>query len=182
MTIATIVVDPSLVPTKAARRPRLGSKRAPLRLARAFAPFMAPGDPNGATLTVQVSQIALGAVGGATGAIDTVEGAATLKGGGATEDGRVPPPARPMSARRPDPVPQRAGQRKPACWRCCSLRRELPGKPSRSDEPDAAAERRGPAYARTLHTRGRAPARAMARPAACPPLAPGRGRARRMGA
>ncbi len=86
MTIATIVVDPSLVLNQSGEATAAWVESAlPGELARAFAPFMAPGDPNGATLTVQVSQIVLGAVGGVTGAIDTVEGAATLKGGGATK-------------------------------------------------------------------------------------------------
>ncbi len=53
-------------------------------LAQSFAPYMAPGDPNGATLNVQIASISLGTVGGAAGAIDWMKGSATLSGGGAT--------------------------------------------------------------------------------------------------
>jgi hypothetical protein len=82
--IATIVVDPSRVLTQSGEVTAGWVESAlPGELARAFAPFMAPGDPSGATLTVAISEIVLGGVGGATGAIDTIGGEATLNGGGA---------------------------------------------------------------------------------------------------
>ena len=54
----------------------------PSRLAHAFASNMAAGDPNSATLHVEIVSIALGTVGGAAGSIDTIKGTATLSGGG----------------------------------------------------------------------------------------------------
>jgi hypothetical protein len=51
-------------------------------LSKAFERYMAPGDPDGATLSVQISSVVLGAS-GAAGAIDTISGSATLSGGGA---------------------------------------------------------------------------------------------------
>ena len=52
----------------------------PGQLAKAFEPNMAPGDPDGATLSVQISSVVLGMVGAAR-AIDSISGAATLSGG-----------------------------------------------------------------------------------------------------
>lgn len=43
---------------------------------------MAPGDPDAATLHVQISSVTLATVGGAAGAIDGIRGEATLSGGG----------------------------------------------------------------------------------------------------
>lgn len=54
----------------------------PAELARSFAPDMAPGDPDAATLHVQISSVTLATVGGAAGAIDGIRGEATLSGGG----------------------------------------------------------------------------------------------------
>lgn len=55
----------------------------PGALAKAFAAHMAPDDPAGATLEVKISSVTLGAVAGGAGAIDWMNGSATLKGGGA---------------------------------------------------------------------------------------------------
>jgi hypothetical protein len=52
----------------------------PGQLAKAFEPYMAPGDPDGARLSVQISSVLLGMVGAAP-AIDSISGAATLSGG-----------------------------------------------------------------------------------------------------
>jgi hypothetical protein len=51
----------------------------PGQLAQAFAPVMAPGDPGGATLNVQINSIYLGD--GGAGDPDQMRGTATLSGG-----------------------------------------------------------------------------------------------------
>lgn len=48
-------------------------------LARAFEPYMAPGDPEASALTVRISSVALGPSGPA-GALNSIGGAATLRG------------------------------------------------------------------------------------------------------
>jgi hypothetical protein len=52
----------------------------PGQLAQSFAPVMAPGDPSGATLNVQINSIYLGE--GGAGDPDQMRGTATLSGGG----------------------------------------------------------------------------------------------------
>jgi len=79
--IAVIKVDTSALAALSADQTATWAQSAlPGQLARAFAPYMAPGDPDGATLSVRISSLVLGAVGPA-GAIDSVSGAATLSGG-----------------------------------------------------------------------------------------------------
>ncbi len=56
----------------------------PGRLTHAFEPYMAAGDPSGATVSVQIVSVALGTVGGAAGSIDMIKGTASLSGGGVT--------------------------------------------------------------------------------------------------
>ena len=74
----------------------------PGALARAFAGSMAPGDPNGATLSVRIDSIYLG--GGGPADPDRIRGAATLSGGagGAPRQTRV----RATSTWVPSPVDQ----------------------------------------------------------------------------
>jgi hypothetical protein len=49
-------------------------------LAQTFAPYMAPTDPNAATLSVRIDSIVLGSIGPEGGAIDTMKGVVTLGG------------------------------------------------------------------------------------------------------
>lgn len=81
--IATITVDTSALPALSSDPTAAWVQSAlPGALARALEPNMAPGDPDGATLDVQISSVVLGMI-GAGSAIDSISGVATLSGGGA---------------------------------------------------------------------------------------------------
>ena len=53
----------------------------PRQLGRAFAAHMAPGDRTGATVSVRIDSVSLGAVGTGGAALDSMKGSATLSAG-----------------------------------------------------------------------------------------------------
>ena len=79
--IAAITIDTSGLPAVSGETTAAWVQSSlPGQLARAFESAMAPGDPDGATLSVQIVSVTLGMV-SASGAIDSISGAATLGGG-----------------------------------------------------------------------------------------------------
>jgi hypothetical protein len=79
----------------------------PSLLAKAFAAHMAPDEADGATLSVAISSVTLGTVGGAAGVIDRMNGTAALNGGGADPDSVA---LSAITTYVPSPIDQNLGQ------------------------------------------------------------------------